>query len=156
MLLNQSKSHMKSFFEDGVYQEVRNRLDHINEDTQSQWGKMNAAQMMYHCLIPLNIILQRKDYGVRPNWLINLLFKKSLFSDKLWQKNLPTARAFRIDDDRDFNNEKRILLELLNQLNAQRMKSDWHAHPVFGKLTKDEWGKLQYKHLDHHIRQFGA
>ena len=146
---------MKSFFEDGVYQEICERLDHIKEDTTPLWGKMNAAQMMHHCQMPLNIILEKTDYGVKPNWLINLLFKKSMYNDRLWRKNLPTAPGFRINDDREFNHEKKELMTLISELNEQRSKSEWQDHPAFGKLSKDQWGKMQYKHLDHHIRQFG-
>ncbi|MEM1001354.1 MAG: DUF1569 domain-containing protein [Bacteroidota bacterium] len=146
---------MKSFFDDGVYNEICQRLEHIGEDTQPLWGKMNAAQMMHHCQMPLNIILEKEDYGIKPNWLINLLFKKTMYSDKLWKKNMPTARGFKVNDQRNFKKEKDILMILLKELNSQRTKVDWQDHPAFGKLSKDQWGKMQYKHLDHHIRQFG-
>jgi len=87
---------MKSFFEEGVYDEISLRLNKLNKDASATWGKMNAGQMLNHCQMPLNIILEKKDYGVKPNWLINLLFKKSMYSDKLWKKNLPTAKGFAI------------------------------------------------------------
>lgn len=74
---------MKSFFDDGAYEELLYRLHQINEDTKPVWGKMNAGQMLHHCQMPLNIILEKEDYGVKPNWFINLLFKKAMYSDKL-------------------------------------------------------------------------
>lgn len=147
---------MKSFFEDGVYDELTSRLNRIGKDTTPVWGKMNAGQMLHHCQMPLNIILGKEDYGVKPNWLINLLFKKSMYSDKLWKKNLPTARGFAIKDERDFDTEKETIVSLLAELNTQREHEDWQPHPAFGKLTKAQWGKMQYKHLDHHFRQFGV
>ncbi|MBL0146112.1 MAG: DUF1569 domain-containing protein [Chitinophagaceae bacterium] len=30
------------------------------------------------------------------------------------------------------------------------------VHPFFGKFTGDQWGKFMYKHLDHHLQQFGV
>lgn len=146
---------MKSFFEDGVYNEISTRLDNLNKNTQAQWGKMNAGQMLHHCQMPLNIILEKDDYGVKPNWLINLLFKKSMFNDKLWRKNMPTAPDFKITDDKDFNTEKERITSLIDELNSIKNREEWQPHPAFGKLTKDQWGKMQYKHLDHHLRQFG-
>lgn len=146
---------MKSFFEDGVYDEISSRLSQLQEDTEPNWGKMNASQMLHHCQMPLNIILEKEDYGVKPNWLVNLLFKKSMYSDKLWRKNMPTAPGFKINEDKDFETEKKGITELINLLNSLRDKNDWQAHPAFGKLTKAQWGKMQYKHLDHHFRQFG-
>ncbi|WP_411896007.1 DUF1569 domain-containing protein [Winogradskyella sp. A2] len=147
---------MKSFFEDGVYEEITLRLNQIEKDTKPQWGKMNAGQMFNHCQMPLNIILEKEDYGVKPNWLVNLLFKKSMYSDKLWRKNLPTAPGFKITDEKDFEKEKQEITTLIDALNEQRERTDWQPHPAFGKLTKDQWGKMQYKHLDHHLRQFGV
>lgn len=147
---------MKSFFENTVYSEISTRINNLKEDTQAQWGKMTPAQMLHHCQMPLNIILEKEDYGVKPNWLLNLLFKKSMFSDKLWRKNMPTAPGFRITEDKNFKAEKTEIISLINELNAQREREDWQPHPAFGKLTKDQWGKMQYKHLDHHLRQFGV
>jgi len=147
---------MKSFFEEGVYNEISLRLSKLNKDTSATWGKMNAGQMLNHCQMPLNIILEKKDYGVKPNWLINLLFKKSMYSDKLWKKNLPTAKGFAIKDEKDFETEKKAITDLINELNAQRNRNDWKPHPAFGAMTKEQWGKMQYKHLDHHFRQFGV
>lgn len=147
---------MKSFFEDGVYEEISKRLDKLEEQTQPLWGKMTSAQMLHHCQMPLNIILKKNDYGVKPNWLINLLFKKSMYSDKLWRKNLPTAPGFKIVEQKDFHFEKKEITSLIDALYEQREKNEWHPHPAFGQLTKEQWGKMQYKHLDHHLRQFGV
>ncbi|BAO74786.1 DUF1569 domain-containing protein [Winogradskyella sp. PG-2] len=147
---------MQSFFEEGVYDELTSRLNKLNKDTLATWGKMNVGQMLYHCQMPLNIILEKEDYGVKPNWLINLLFKKSMYSDKLWKKNLPTAKGFAIKDEKGFDTEKQAITGLINELNSQRNRNDWQPHPAFGKLTKEQWGKMQYKHLDHRFRQFGV
>jgi hypothetical protein len=147
---------MQSFFEEGVYDELSSRLNKLNKDTSATWGKMDVAQMLHHCQMPLNIILEKEDYGVKPNWLINLLFKKSMYSDKLWKKNLPTAKGFAIKDEKDFDTELTGITSLLNELNSQRDRKDWKPHPAFGAMTKDQWGKMQYKHLDHHFRQFGV
>lgn len=147
---------MKSFFEDGVYDELTSRLQNLSKDSQPLWGKMDVGQMLYHCQMPLNIILEKETYGVKPNWLVNLLFKKSMYSDKPWRKNLPTAPGFKITNQKDFNTEKESFSQLLHQLHLERYRDHWHPHPAFGKLTKEQWGKMQYKHLDHHFRQFGV
>lgn len=147
---------MKSFFEEGVYDEIISRVAQIDNHSKKLWGKMTAAQMLHHCQIPLNVILQKEDYNLKPNYIINLLFKKSMYNDKLWRKNMPTAPDFRVKDYKDLSTEKEHLLKLLKELNDQRHRTDWHNHPSFGKLTKEQWGKMQYKHLDHHLRQFGV
>ena len=79
-----------------------------------------------------------------------------MYSDKLWKKNLPTLKAFRETESYDFEEEKGKLLDLINELGTHRDKSEWQEHPTFGYFTPEQWGKMHYKHLDHHLRQFGA
>ena len=146
---------MKSLFETEAISEVKNRIDQLSEDSERQWGKMTPAQMAHHCQLPLNIMLEKEDYDLKPNWFAKIFFKKAMYSDKLWKKNLPTMPRFRIKDERDLSKEKSTLLELVNEVETKRSKDDWGPHPAFGTLTKEQWGKMQYKHLDHHLRQFG-
>jgi len=115
---------MKSFFEDGVYDEILSRLIKLNKDSSAIWGKINIGQMLYHCQMPLNIILEKEDYGVKPNWLINLLFKKAMYSDKLWKKNLSTAKGFATNNEKNFDTEKQAVTTLINALNTQRNRID--------------------------------
>ena len=79
-----------------------------------------------------------------------------MYSDKLWRKNLPTAKGFKIMEDKDFAAEKAKLEALLNEFDTQRDRTNWQPHPAFGEMTKEQWGKMQYKHLDHHFRQYGV
>lgn len=147
---------MENIFDINTFNAVQSRINKLSDESHPQWGKMTAGQMMHHCQGPLNIILQKEDYGVKPNWFVNLLFKKSMYSDKLWKKNLPTLKAFRESKPKDLAQERSHLMELLDELGKQRDREDWQDHPAFGKLTKEQWGKMQYKHLDHHLRQFGV
>ncbi|MEL6810006.1 MAG: DUF1569 domain-containing protein [Bacteroidota bacterium] len=147
---------MKSLFNPEAYQEIRNRLNQLDENSQRQWGKMSHGQMVRHCQGPLNIMLEKNDYGLKPNWLVKVFFKKSLYSDKLWRKGLPTAKFLKETQERDFAKEKAHLEALLDEFHSQRERDDWKPHPGFGDFTKEQWGKMQYKHLDHHFRQFGV
>ena len=147
---------MENIFDKPAFDSIKNRLDQLTADSQSQWGKMNVGQMVHHCQAPLNIILKKKDYNLKPNWLVNLFFKKALYNDTPYRKGLPTAKAFIETEDRDFQKEKQKLNSLLDELWTHREKEDWGPHPSFGKLNKQQWGQMQYKHLDHHLKQFGA
>ena len=147
---------MKSLFDPNAYDEIRNRLDQLDESSNREWGKMTTGQMLAHCQSPLHIILGKNDYGLKPNWLIKTFFKKSMYNDKPWLKNLPTVPGMKQTQPKNFNEEKAKLEGLLEELNKQRDREEWQPHPTFGKLTKDQWGQMQYKHLDHHLRQFGV
>ncbi|GER60733.1 DUF1569 domain-containing protein [Patiriisocius marinus] len=147
---------MKNLFTDDGFNEIQNRLNNLNENADKQWGKMTAGQMAHHCQLPFNVMLEKVDYGLKPNFLVNLFFKKSMYSDKPWRKNLPTAPSFKEQEPRDFAKEKAALSALITEFGTQRERNDWKPHPAFGKMTKEQWGKMQYKHLDHHFRQFNV
>ena len=147
---------MKSIFDTEAHQEILNRIENLNENAAANWGKMNVGQMAWHCQGPFNIMLEKNDYGMKPSWFAKVFFKKSLYNDKAWRKNLPTAKFLKTKDQKDFNAEKPKLINLINEVYSKRDKKEWKEHPAFGYFTNDQWGQMQYKHLDHHLKQFGV
>ena len=147
---------MKSLFEESTYNEIRDRLSKLTESNERKWGKMSHGQMLHHCQLPLQIVLNKNDFGLKPNWFAKTFFKKAMYSDKAWRKNLPTMPQFKESEFRDFAQEKEKLEKLLAEFALQKDSEIMREHPTFGKLTKEQWGKMQYKHLDHHFRQFGV
>ena len=147
---------MKSIFDEETYQEVLDRLSKLTPDSERQWGKMTVAQMLWHCQLPIRIAIKNKNPEGKGNPLIRLLFKKSLYNDRPWRKNLPTVPAAKTREEKDFDQEMNRLKEMVKELHQLRERTDWNPHPIFGEFTPDQWGKLEYKHLDHHLRQFGV
>lgn len=134
------------------------RIDSLRADSPRVFGKMSIGQMLAHCQQPLRVAL-----GELPlkRSLIGILFgriaKKKLLDPKPWKVGLPTAPEFRIAGERDFTTERETLRALVQRFgrggSAALTKK---PHPFFGPLTVEEWQALQWKHLDHHLRQFGA
>lgn len=134
------------------------RLDSLRPDSPRGWGKMAAAQMLAHCQQPLRVAL-----GELPlkRSLLGLLFgrlaKKKLLAPEPWKPGMPTAPEFRITDTRDFAKEQAALHTLVERFGrGGEAALSKKPHPFFGPLTADEWQQLQWRHLDHHMRQFGA
>ncbi|WP_420604244.1 DUF1569 domain-containing protein [Flagellimonas sp.] len=149
---------MKSLFETESKSEILNRISKLNESSQGSWGKMEVGQMLHHCQFPLSLALGRYEMK-KPNPIMKLVFKsfkKGLYDDKLWKPNLPTAKPFKVEDKKDFEPEKEILIGLVNDFHQEKERKNWDPHPAFGVFTHEQWGKMQYKHLDHHLRQFGV
>ncbi|AEH00285.1 DUF1569 domain-containing protein [Lacinutrix sp. 5H-3-7-4] len=147
---------MESIFNTQTVNSIFDRIEKLDKNTPAIWGKMDAAQMLNHCQAPINVMLQKKDYGLKSNWFMKLLIKKSLYSDKPYRKNLPTVPAFKVQTSKSFKTEKKELIELIQELYSQKSKNTWQPHPVFGHYTNEQWAMLQYKHLDHHLKQFGV
>lgn len=147
---------MKSLLDPTAHNEIESRINKLSATSTAIWGKMNVSQMFHHCQFPLKIAL-KKDYPeLKPNIFAKLLFKKSMYNDKPWRKNLPTHSKLRVVEQKDFETEKGELLHLVTEFYNQRNKKEWEPHPIFGKFTAERWGQLQYKHLDHHLQQFNV
>lgn len=149
---------IKNLFETTAYEEIIQRLHQLTPGSQRQWGKMTVSQMLAHCKAAFRVPLTEKPL---PRMLIGRLlgwaFRKKLYDDVPWKKGLPTSPEFRVRDDRDFDREKTELLELINRFyTAGPGVAGKYPHPVFGSFTPEQWGKMMWKHLDHHLRQFGV
>ena len=147
---------IKNLFDPVVKQEIIDRINMLTSQSQRQWGKMDAAQMMAHVQIPMGVALG--THSVKGNWLMKLIlpmFKKLLYDEKPWKPGLPTDKTFVMTGQtKDFETEKKNLLDKVTRFSEVTLVSE--KHPVFGKLTKEQWSKATWKHLDHHLKQFGV
>jgi hypothetical protein len=134
------------------------RVRSLKNDSVRQWGKMNPAQMLAH----LSAALETPT-GDRPmkqaflGRIITPLIRSSVLGEKPFGRNSPTDPTFVIANERDFEKERARLLALVQRFVERGPEAAGSAtHAFFGKLSGDEWARLMYKHIDHHLRQFGA
>ncbi len=151
---------MKSLFTDEGLNDITVRLENLTDKSSAQWGKMDVAQMLKHCQGPLEVglgitPLQTENIGFLKKLLFKA-FKPTMYNDKPWKRNLPTVEQYIVVDSHEFVHEKEKLKNLIHNFSIEKDKTDWQPHPYFGTFTPDQWGQLQYKHLDHHLKQFGV
>ena len=150
---------MKSLFDSNAHSEILSRIDKLSDSSEGEWGKMKVGQMLRHCQYPLKTALGRYNPNNKPSPMLKLMgkfFRKSLYDDKPWRQGLPTAKGFKVMEEKDFQTEKEKLVVLINDFHQEKNKGKWDPHPIFGSFTPEQWGQMQYKHLDHHLRQFGV
>lgn len=150
---------MKNFFEGADRRELLGRLDGLRPDAAHLWGKMDVAQMCAHCAIALEVAAGDvpKAQAFIGKVLAPFVKKKFLHGTEPLSKNSPTDPTFVVSDSRDFAREKARLVEIAKRFGqAGATAADGRTHSFFGRLTGEEWGVLMYKHLDHHLRQFGV
>lgn len=148
---------MKNINNPADNQEVVDRIMRLTAGTMPQWGKMNAGQMLRHCQEPLRIAfgetqLKRSILGI----LFGGMIKKKFSSPAPLRRSLPTDKTFIFADDRDFDKERNNLITAIRRFTDPTERIGVNTHPFFGKLTRDEWGVITWKHLDHHLTQFGV
>ena len=149
----------KNLFDQKECQETIDRINKLTPETQALWGKMDVAQMMAHCNVAYEI--PYTDKHPKPNAfakvMVRLFAKNMVIGDKPYKKNTPTSPIFRMTEKKDFEVEKKRLIDHLNktqQLGASHFNE--LENPAFGNLTDEQWNILFSKHLDHHLRQFGV
>jgi len=149
---------MRSLFEPETKRSILERLGGLTPGAARQWGKMDAAQMMAHCSVAMEA-----GTGDKPlkQAFIGKIFapfvRSSFLGDKPFGKNSPTDPTFVVSDPRDFAREKDRLTNLIARFCERGpAEAGRHTHSFLGKITGDDWGVVMYKHLDHHLRQFGA
>jgi len=149
---------MKNLHDAETLNELTMRINKLQPGSQRQWGKMNVAQMMAHLSTAIEANLG--DVVHKQNFMGEIfgkIAKNSIVGPKPIKHGLPTDPHFVILDDKDFNTEKQRLLAVIKRLSASDPEAQAkNTHPFFGKMTGTEWNALNYKHLDHHLMQFGA
>lgn len=142
-----------------VSREVINRIEKLDSLTQPIWGKMNVAQMLAHCCVSYEYVYENryKPPGFLMKLILKNMVKNTVVNETAYKRNNRTAPDFLITDERDFQIEKERLIayiEKTQELGKSYFK-DRESHS-FGKLTCTEWNNMFYKHLDHHLTQFGV
>jgi uncharacterized protein DUF1569 len=149
---------MKTIWDTNTYQEVVRRFESLQPNTPRQWGKMSVAQMLEHNARVLEVVTGKAPMKQAfVGKLISWMFKKRFLGEEPFGKNGPTGPELIVGGEPDFAKTKDKVRALLAELNRIGAKGcDGRIHGFFGRLTGEEWGVCQYKHLDHHLRQFGV
>ncbi len=148
-------------YPDHFQQEILNqtlaRLDKLKVDTQPEWGKMNAAQMLAHVNVAYDLAYGRTEDkpGALKKWLLRTFLKPIVTNDKPYKRNSRTAPIFLVTDQRDFEKEKGDLIANLQDTVANgKDYFEGKESSSFGPLTAAEWSTMFQKHIEHHFNQF--
>lgn len=148
----------KSVFRSGERQELLNRIGRLRADRQPSWGRMNCAQMLSHCRLPLCAAMG--ELSVQPKNIPLLRFGPVRHAFIHWlpmPKGAPTAPEFIAPSDGDWIAARNELVTVLQRFGEEGEKGKrFRPHPAFGELSTPDWGILTWKHIDHHLRQFQA
>ena len=150
---------MKSLFAVADVEHLKNRLALLKPGSEPQWGKMSVAAALGHC----SLSMQMGTGELRPPRVLigrilgQMVKSKVVGDDTPMRRNSPTARQLLISTEPEFATEQTRLSGLIDRFHtAGPQGCTTHPHPFFGSMTPDEWAVLMYKHLDHHLRQFGV
>jgi hypothetical protein len=149
---------MKSLFQPSDRDEILTRLGALEPECTREWGKMEPSQMLCHCALALETATGDRPMKQKLIGKILMPFIRStILGEKPFSKNGPTDPTFVVSGARDFASERTRLIGLIDRfVERGEVTAGQATHAFFGRMTGKEWGELMYKHLDHHLRQFGC
>ena len=135
------------------------RIAQLRPESAALWGTMSPAQALAHCALAFEWAVGDR---IPPRmWLGRIMGRivkpMVLGNDAPMRRNSPTAKDLVVQEARDLGTERQRLRGLIGRFAAAGPAGcTTHPHSFFGRLTPEEWATLMYKHLDHHLRQFGV
>jgi hypothetical protein len=126
------------------------------------WGKMNCQQMIEHLASFFDVSSGKLHFDLVTPEEDLPKFKAFLLSDKAFREN--TKAPLTVIGEDPLPLTKANLEEAINSLQKsvdgfctyyEQQGATPTVHPVFGPLNFDEWVQLHFKHVTHHLRQFG-
>ena len=155
-------STVKNLFDSSLAGDTKRRIMELRADSQRVWGSMSVAQTLAHCTSGLDMAMgeinpKRAPF---PANVVGLLIKPLVFgNDKPIRRNSPSSpELFSADPTKcDFERERGGLIAAIDRFAKEGAACcSEHPHPFFGSLKPQQWAILMYKHVDHHLRQFGV
>lgn len=155
LLLFSATMRHKSLLDPEVERELLSRLDRLAPGAHGQWGRMSVTQMLRHLAGGLRMAVGDMAVPRRPGPLRLFPIKQLVIFVLPFPHNAPTSPALIFKEEFDFNAERAAVRDLISSF-AKRDIPNWPEHPAFGPLNREQWGVMAWKHLDHHLRQFGV
>ena len=151
---------LPNIFDKSVSNQLLNRINQLSKSSVPKWGKMTVSQMLAHCNVSYEYVYDPGKYKPTSGFMkliMKLFIKNAVVSEKPYKQNSPTGPDFKVSDDKNFDLEKERLIGFIEKTtslgSAYFEGKESHS---FGKLNSTEWSNMLYKHLDHHLKQFGV
>lgn len=150
---------LPNIFTKTVTDHITQRINQLTPDTAPQWGTMSVAQMLAHCNVTYEMAYENihPKPGAFMQFILKMMVKGKVVSEVPYPRNNRTAPQFIIKDAKNFAAEKQRLIQYIaktQQLGEAHFEQK--ASHSFGPLSAVEWNNMFYKHLDHHLKQFGV
>jgi len=149
---------MNNLFTQSDVSEIIGRIEKLTSNSERQWGKMTVAQMLAHCNVSLETAMGLNNIPrVFIGRVIAPFIRKDILSEKPFGKNSPTDKSYIFSDNLNFAEQKaKVKTSIIKFFEGGMSQCTTHPHPFFGRFSPEQWAIFQWKHLDHHLRQFGV
>lgn len=152
---------MKSISESTTQKEIENRILSLNENSNRLWGKMTVNEMIWHCSDQVKMAVGEIPTKYVGNFLLRTFIKHLILlgipAPKGKVKTVPELKqGVKGTGPTTIEQDIKTLLNFVQNFSSIIDKNPNVVHPAFGKLTTEQWARLCYIHLDHHLKQFSV
>ena len=150
---------MSTLADPAIRMRCRDRLSLLAPDISPGWGRMTAHQMVCHLNDSFQVGAGERTASSAPS-LLPWAFVKwvALHTSLPWAHNMPTRPEIKQGaagggtPPKDWARDCATLCEWIRSF---PLREKFSPHPMFGPMSYDEWQIWGYRHVDHHLRQFG-
>jgi hypothetical protein len=141
------------------YDAIIQRIHKVHVNSPRKWGTMSTPEMIRHCSLQLQLGLNQIPFpGYEGNALLRTTIGRYIgLYVAPWRIGVSAPRVMNIKENHinvaTLESEKNQLLQLLNEV---QQTNAFEPHPLLGRLNKKHWGRLIWKHLNHHLTQFSS
>jgi hypothetical protein len=135
--------------------ELLDRLERLTPETTPLWGKMTAPQMLAHLTDWMLMAKGELKAAAIKRPLRYPPLKQLVIYWLPFPKGVPTAPELIRGEIPEWSVEYAAVRRHVQSFEKLDPKT-WPEHPVFGKMTPKAWCVFAYRHMDHHLRQFGV
>ncbi|MBI2406779.1 MAG: DUF1569 domain-containing protein [Gemmatimonadetes bacterium] len=146
----------KSIYDPAVRASLLARIDRLGASDSARWGQFTAPKMVTHLIESLRMAANEIAVPPRSTFLSNRLVRYLVIYVLPFPRGAPTARQLLARAPDTWASDVSALKTTLERTAAIDPNVAWPAHPAFGDINGSDWGVLIYRHMDHHLRQFGA
>jgi hypothetical protein len=147
---------MKTIFNPRNHLELHERVQRLSTTQKPRWGQMTPLQMVAHLSDSLRMASGELEVAPKKVPLRFSPLKQVVLYLLPIPKGVLTSPELIARKPGDWSFEVAGLREELNGLVERGAEALAPSHPAFGKLSAKQWGVLIYRHMDHHLRQFGV
>jgi hypothetical protein len=136
--------------------DLQARISRLSPSAPAKWGRMSAPEMVSHLVESLRMATGELPVASRRLPLRYPPLKQFIVYLMPFPKGVPTAPELKARVPGDWPSDVRALSAAMDGCAGRPADGPWPHHPAFGKLSHRAWGVLAYRHIDHHLRQFGV
>lgn len=135
---------------------ILNRFAKLTPDRTPQWGQMDAVRMVVHVTDGVRMAMGEIECAPKKGPFKLPVIKQLIMFYLPWPKGAPTAPELLARVPKQWTNEIELFRDAMDRFGMKNVDGAWPMHPAFGSVNGREWGRLMYRHLDHHLTQFNV